>query len=121
MITLTDEQGWLVWVSAVGPARASEIAACRHDKLTQKLRTAGLGAITDLGFVGLDDSDPDADPTVITGYKAARNRFLTREQKLFNKTLAIDRAPVKHSSAHLKNWRVLGKVRTHPTWTTTLM
>jgi hypothetical protein len=35
---------------------------------------AGLGAIADLGFVGLDDSDPDADPAVITGYKAARNR-----------------------------------------------
>jgi hypothetical protein len=50
------------------PGRTSEITACRNDKLTSKLRAAGLGAIADLGFVGLDDSDPDAEP-VITGYK----------------------------------------------------
>jgi hypothetical protein len=37
-----------------------------------------LAAIADLGFIGLDDTEPDADPTVITGYKAARNRPLTR-------------------------------------------
>ena len=64
------------------PGRTSEITACRHDKLTARLRAAGLGAIADLGFVGLDDSNPDADPAVITGYKDARNRPLTRSQKL---------------------------------------
>ncbi|MFF5521877.1 hypothetical protein [Streptomyces coeruleorubidus] len=36
----------------------------------------------DLGFVGLDDSGPVAAPAVITGYKATRNRPLTRGQKL---------------------------------------
>lgn len=44
-----------------------------------------LGAIADLGFVGLDDSGPDGDPAVITGYKAARNRPLTRSHKRSNK------------------------------------
>jgi hypothetical protein len=44
-----------------------------------------------LGFVGLDDGAPDADPAVITGYKAARNRPLTRGQKLSIKALAADR------------------------------
>lgn len=101
--------------------RTSEITACRHDKLTTKLRAAGLGAIADLGFVGLDDSDPDAEPAVITGYKAARNRPLTRGQKLSNKALAAVRAPVEHGFAHLKNWRVLGKVRTNPRWATALV
>jgi hypothetical protein len=89
----------------------------RHDKLTAHLRAAGLGAIADLGFVGLDDSGPDADPAVITGYRAARNRPLTRGQKLSNKALA----PVEHGFAHLKNWRVLGKVRTDPRWATALV
>ncbi|GHE16015.1 hypothetical protein GCM10010339_92530 [Streptomyces alanosinicus] len=56
-----------------------------------------------LGFIGLDDSGPDADPAVITGYKAARNRPLTRGQKLSNKALAAVRAPVEHGFAHLKN------------------
>lgn len=121
VIALTDDRGRLVWVSAVRPGRASEITACRHDKLTAHLRAAGLGAIADLGFVGLDDAGPDADPAVITGYKAARNRPLTRGQKLSNKAPAAVRAPVEHGFAHLKNWRVLGKVRTDPRWATALV
>nr|WP_208623756.1 transposase family protein [Streptomyces nanshensis] len=121
VIALTDDRGRLLWVSAARPGRTSEITACRHDQLTAKLRAAGLGAIADLGFVGLDDSSPDADLAVITGYKAARNRPLTRGQKLSNTALAAVRAPVEHGFAHLKNWRVLGKVRTDPTWATALV
>jgi hypothetical protein len=92
-----------------------------HHQLTAGLRAAGLGAIADPGFVGLDDSDPDTDPAVITGYKAARNRPLTRGQKLANGALAAVWAPVEHGFAHLKNWRVLGKVRTDPRWATALV
>lgn len=121
VIALTDDRGRLLWVSAARPGRTSEITACRHDHLTDRLRAAGLGAIADLGFVGLDDSGPDADPAVITGYKAARNRPLTRGQKLSNKALAAVRAPVEHGFAHLKNWRVLTKVRTDPKWATALV
>ncbi|MGA5069114.1 hypothetical protein ACPB9E_36035 [Streptomyces exfoliatus] len=64
------------------------------DQLIARLRAAGPGAIADLGFVGLGDSGPVADPAVITGYKAARNRPLTRGQKLSNTALAAVRAPV---------------------------
>ncbi|MEU9135964.1 transposase family protein [Streptomyces sp. NPDC048404] len=103
VIALTDDKGRLVWVSEARPGRTSEIIACRHDQLTRKLRAVGLGAIADLGFIGLDDSDPDADPVVITGYRAARNRLLTRGQKLSNKAWAAVRAPVKQGFAHLKN------------------
>ncbi|MFD8006128.1 transposase family protein [Streptomyces mirabilis] len=39
---------------------------------------------------------------------------MTRGQKLSNKALAAVRAPVEHGFAHLKIWRVLGKVRTDP-------
>ncbi|EST30984.1 transposase family protein [Streptomyces niveus] len=58
---------------------------------------------------------------MITGYKAARNRPLTRRQKLSNKVLAAVRAPVEHGFAPLEIWRVLGKVRTDPKWATTLV
>ncbi|WSU55649.1 transposase family protein [Streptomyces sp. NBC_01092] len=98
VIALTDDRGRLLWVSAARPGRTSEITACRHDQFTAKLRAAGLGAIADLGFVGLDDSDPDADPAVITGCKAARNRPLTRGQKLTDKALAAVRAPMSTAS-----------------------
>ncbi|MER5899843.1 transposase family protein [Streptomyces mirabilis] len=68
--------------------------------------------------VSLRDRGPDADQAVVTGYKAARNRPLTRGQKLSNKALAAVRAPVEHGFARLKNRRVLGKVRTDPKWAT---
>ncbi|OWA04553.1 hypothetical protein B9W62_27370 [Streptomyces sp. CS113] len=102
------------------PVTPRQITACRHDQLTDRLRAAGLGAIADLGFVGLDDSSPEADPAVIPGYKAARNRPLTRGRKLSNTELAAVRAPVEHGFAHLQNWRVLTKVRTDPKWPTSL-
>ncbi|MFI6858223.1 transposase family protein [Streptomyces sp. NPDC050416] len=73
------------------------------------------------GVVGLDDSAPDADPAVITGYKAARNRPLTRGQKPSNKALAAVRAPVEHGFAHLRNWRVVGKIRSDRKWATALV
>ncbi|MGI3224294.1 transposase family protein [Streptomyces sp. GTA36] len=118
---LADDRGRLLWISAARPGRTTVITACRHDQLTQKLREVGLGAIADLGFVGFDDSGPDAGPAVITGYKAARNRPLTRGQKLSNTALTAVRAPVEDGFAHLKNWRVLGKVRTDPAWATALV
>ncbi|WP_254397586.1 hypothetical protein [Streptomyces sp. AC558_RSS880] len=108
--------GWRPQGRAEGAPPKSEITACRHDQLTGRLRAVGVGAIADLGFVALDDSGPDADPVVITGYKAARNRPLIRGQKPSTKALAAVRAPVEHGFAHLKNWRVLTKVRAAPKW-----
>jgi DDE superfamily endonuclease len=62
-------------------------------------------------------------PTHTAGepFKAARNKPLTRGQKLSNRALAAVRAPVEHGFAHLKNWRILGKVRTDPKWATALV
>ncbi|WP_327341623.1 transposase family protein [Streptomyces europaeiscabiei] len=71
-LALTDEKGNLIWISSARPGRASEISAARHDHITRHLREAGLGALADLGFVGLDD-DPDDAPVIITGRKATRS------------------------------------------------
>ncbi|MEV5936412.1 transposase family protein [Streptomyces sp. NPDC052079] len=68
-LALTDEAGNLVWISAAKPGRSSEITAARHNRITTRLREARLGALADLGFVGLDD-DPD-DPVIVTGRRAA--------------------------------------------------
>ncbi|MDX6332592.1 MAG: hypothetical protein QOI83_4975 [Streptomycetaceae bacterium] len=94
--------------SPARPGRSSEITAARHDKVTAHLREAGLGAIGDLGFVGLDD-DPD-DP-IVTGRKAARNRPLTAAGKEANRLVSRERAANEHGFADLKAWRVLAKVR----------
>ncbi|MFJ2864387.1 transposase family protein [Kitasatospora sp. NPDC087314] len=114
-LALTDEKGRLVWISAARPGRTHDITAARRDHL----RDAGLGALADPGFLGLDD-DPD-DPVVVTGFKATRARKLTLGQKVANRILAAGRAPVEHGFAHLKNWRILTKLRTAPVRATELL
>lgn len=109
-LALTDAKGNLIWISSAKPGRSSEITAARHDKITGHLREAGLGALADLGFIGLDD-DPDDDPVIITGRKATRNHRLTVAEKEANKLVSRERAAVEHGFANLKNWRILTKLR----------
>ncbi|MEU9624241.1 transposase family protein [Streptomyces sp. NPDC048155] len=106
-LALTDEN--LIWISVAKPGRSSEITTARHNKLTERLREAKLGALADFGFVGLDD-DPD-NPVIITGRKATRNHRLTAAEKEANRLLSRERAAVEHGIANLKTRRFLSKVR----------
>ncbi|UUU18898.1 transposase family protein [Streptomyces sp. DSM 40750] len=92
-LALTDEKGNLVWISAAKPGRSSEITTARHNKITTHLREADLGALADLGFVGLDD-DPD-DSVIVTGRKAARGHPLTAAQKAANHLVNRERARLR--------------------------
>ncbi|MGW1399859.1 transposase family protein [Streptomyces sp. NPDC002405] len=112
VLALTDDKGRLIWISAARPGRTHDITAARRDHILAHLRTVGLGALADLGFLGLDD-EPD-DPVVVTGFKATRARKLTPAEKEANRVLAAGRAPVERGFAHLKNWRILTKLRTDP-------
>ncbi|MEU1226234.1 IS5 family transposase [Streptomyces sp. NPDC005828] len=67
----------------------------------------------DITLVWADGGYTDA-PVAVTGYKATRARKLTPGQKEANRILAAGRAPVEHGFAHLKNWRILTKLRTAP-------
>ncbi len=118
-LAITDVKGRLVWLSAARPGRSSEITTARHNKIVDRPRQTGLGAIGDLGFVGLD-TDAD-DPVVITGFKAARTRPLTWAKKEANTLIAAERAACEHVFAHLKNWRILTKLRLSARHATTLL
>jgi plasmid stability protein len=118
-LALTDERGNLVWISAARPGRSSEVTTTRHNKITAKLREAGLGALADLGFTGLDD-DPD-EPVIITGRKAIRGHPLSTAQKEANKLISRERAANEHGFAGLKNWWILTKVRMNARHATTLL
>ncbi|MFI1565264.1 transposase family protein [Streptomyces sp. NPDC020490] len=83
------------------------------------MRAAGLGALADLGFRGLDN-DLLA-PVIVTGYAASRTHKLAAGQKETNRVLAVGRAPVEHGFAHLKNWRTLTRLRTDPARATQLL
>ena len=89
---------------------------------TEGLRAAGLAAIADLGFVGLDGGGvPDADPAVITGFKKPKGKQLAAARKLVNQLITAERAVCEHVFAHLKNWRVLTKLRLDVKWATRLV
>ncbi|GHE41682.1 transposase family protein [Streptomyces capitiformicae] len=118
-LALTDEKGNLIWISAAKPGRSSEITTARHNKIIRHLREAGLGALADLGFVGLDD-DPD-DPVIITGRKATRNHRLTGAEKEANRLLNRERTAVEHGFANLKSWRFLTKIRMNARHATILL
>ncbi|MFP8886767.1 transposase family protein [Streptomyces mangrovi] len=118
-LALTDDRGQLLWLSAARPGRSSEITTARYNKLVERLRAHELGAVGDLGFTGLDD-DPD-NPVAITGYKAARTKPLTSAKKQVNKLIASVRAVCEHAFAHLKNRRILAKLRLSPRYATTLL
>ncbi len=118
-LALTDEAGNLIWISPARRGAASEIRAARHDHIAGHLRAAGLGALADLGFTGLDP-DPD-DPVIITGYKATATRKTTPAQRHANQALSAARAPVEHGFSDLKNWRILTRLRLDPGKATMLL
>ncbi|MFE5714465.1 transposase family protein [Streptomyces sp. NPDC056501] len=112
VLALTDEKGRLIWISAARPGRTHDVTAVRRDHLLAHLRAVGLGAVADLGFLGLDDDGND--PVVVTGFKATRARKLTPGQKEAIWGLAAGRVPVERGFPHLRNWRILTELRTDP-------
>jgi hypothetical protein len=118
-LALTDENGNLTWISSARRGAASEITAARHDHLADHLRAAGLGALADLGFTGLDP-DP-GDPVIITGWKSTRAGKTTPAQRQANQALSAARAPVEHGFSDLKNWRILTRLRLDPAKATTVL
>ncbi|WP_260610664.1 transposase family protein, partial [Streptomyces sp. WAC06614] len=105
-------QPLLIWISAARPGRTRDNTAARHDHILTHLRAAGLGALADHGFRGLDNDL--LDPVIVTGYAAGRTRKPTPGEKEADRVLAAGRAPVERGFAHLKNWRTLTKLRTDP-------
>ncbi|MFF5536361.1 transposase family protein [Streptomyces cinerochromogenes] len=101
-----------IWISAARPGRTHDNTAARHDHVVTHLRAAGLGALADLGFRGLDNDIRD--PVIVTGLTATRAHKLTTGQRVANRVLATGRVPVEHGFAHLKNWRALTKLRANP-------
>jgi hypothetical protein len=118
-LALTDERGNLIWISCARRGAASEITAARHDHLAARLRAAGLGALADLGFTGLDP-DPE-DPVIITGWKSTATRKTTPAQRQASQALSAARAPVEHGFSDLKNWRILTRLRLSPAKATTVL
>lgn len=119
-LALTDAKGRLLWISSARRGACSEIRAARYEKLCARLREHQLGAVADLGFVGLDEGAKEQ-PALITGFKASGGKRLSTPKKIVNRLVNSLRAPVEHGFASLKTFRILTKVRMHPRHATALM
>ena len=109
-ITLTDQHGHLWWISATAPARLHETTQAKRLHLPERLREHDLALIVDRYHTRLDDQ-PTTNPTVLVGRRGARNHQLTPAEKQVNRLLAAERASNEHAHAHLKNWRILTRLR----------
>ena len=109
---LTGETGNLIWISSARRGAASEITTARRDHLAGRLRTAGPGALADLGFTG-PDPDP-GDPVIITGCKSTRTSKTTPAQRQADQALPAARAPAGHGFSDPRNRRILTRLRLDP-------
>jgi hypothetical protein len=121
-LTLTDQHGRLLWISAATGAHTHETRQAKRLHLPTRLRRHDLAIIVDRYHTRLDDQ-PDTDPTVLVGRRGSRNHKLTPAEKQVNNLLSAERAGNEHAHAHLKNWR--GTTRLRHGWmrhhTTTLL
>ena len=108
-ITLTDQHGRLLWISAATGAHLHETTQAKRLHLPARLREHDLAVICDRIHTRLDDQPEQ--PTVITGRRSSRMRPLTPAEKQVNTLLAAERAGNEHAHAHLKNWRILTRLR----------
>ncbi|MEV4976241.1 hypothetical protein [Streptomyces scopuliridis] len=84
-----------------------------HNGLTRHIADLGIGSL----FLRVDGrTDPSS-----RSERQPLARDLLAPHKTVGDQPIVGRAPVEHGFAHLKNWRVLGKVRTDPTWATALV
>lgn len=110
VLTITDQTGQLLWTSAATGARTHEATQAKRQHIPKRLRTRDLTLICDRAHTRLDDQ-ATTNPTVITGYRASRNRKLTKAEKQVNTLISRERVANEHAHAHLKNWRILTRLR----------
>jgi hypothetical protein len=108
-LTLTNQHGRLLWISAATGAGTHEATQAKRQHLPARLRRHDLAIICDRTHTRLDDQPEQ--PTVITGRRGCRNHRLTPAEKTVNTLLAAERAGNEHAHAHLKNWRILTRLR----------
>lgn len=131
-LALTDEDGRLLWVSAVLPGKTADITAARRLRIRERLHAHGLSPAGDKGFQGWHKDvrttrgcsycgGGPCEQVVLTPYKAEAKRPLTKAQKQANAAFAAMRCAVEGGFAALKTWRILDKLRLHPRHATTLL
>jgi hypothetical protein len=106
-----DEGGRVIDVGVSRPGRWADLRVLRRSGLAGKLARAGVGALGDLAYVGLDG--------LVRGLRGATPRRKPRgkgrppRDRRYNRAFARRRIKVEHAIARLRRYQALSAVNRH--------
>jgi hypothetical protein len=106
-----DEDGRVVDVGPSRPGRWADLKVLRRSGLVGRLVRAGVGALGDLGYVGLDGVHPQLRGA--TPRRKPRGRERPAEDRRYNRAFARRRITVEHAIGRLRRFQALSAVNRH--------
>jgi hypothetical protein len=106
-----DEDGHIADVAASRPGRWADLKVFRRSGLAGKLIRANVGALGDLGYVGIDGVSPRL--RAATPRRKPRGRERPPADRRYNRAFARRRIVVEHGIARLRRYQALSQVDRH--------
>lgn len=106
-----DEDGHVVDVGESQPGRWADLKVFRRSGLVGKLLRAKVGALGDLGYVGLDGVHPQWQGA--TPRRKPRGQERPPEDRRYNRAFARRRIKVEHAIGRLRRYQALSQVDRH--------
>src|SRR5215471_7277914 len=106
-----DEEGNIVDVATTRPGRWADLKVFRRSGLAGRLIRAKVGALGDLGYVGLDGVSPRL--RAATPRRKPRGQDRPPEDRRYNRALARRRIRVEHAIGRLRRYQALSQVDRH--------
>src|SRR5215470_11130792 len=106
-----DEDGRVVDVADSRPGRWADLKVFRRSGLVGKLIRAQVGALGDLGYVGLDGVSPRL--RAATPRRKPRGQGRPPQDRRYNRAFARRRIKVEHAIGRLRRYQALTAVNRH--------
>jgi len=106
-----DEDGRVVDVADSRPGRWADLKVFRRSGLVGKLIRAKVGALGDLGYVGLDGVSPRL--RAATPRRKPRGQGRPPQDRRYNRAFARRRIKVEHAIGRLRRYQALTAVNRH--------
>src|SRR5262249_22238175 len=106
-----DEDGRVVDVAESRPGRWADLKVFRRSGLVGKLIRAKVGALGDLGYVGLDGVSPRL--RAATPRRKPRGQGRPPQDRRYNRAFARRRIKVEHAIGRLRRYQALTAVNRH--------
>jgi hypothetical protein len=106
-----DEDGRVVDVAESRPGRWADLNVFKRSGLVGKLIRAGVGALGDLGYVGIDGVSPRLRGA--TPRRKPRGQERPAEDRRYNRAFARRRIGVEHAIGRLRRYQALTAVNRH--------